>query len=697
MTSPTAPAVRKDTTEKLWFVFLLALFFMTCLCGGLWGNTGSGSFSVAGITVTAGRFILVYSAIWMSLLLIFFYFPLQGFSKKNILMILAIALVARGLIFFQLPSDDVYRYIWEGMLFSNGVNPYLISPGDLSLAGFAKEFPYHSLINHPDIAAAYPPLMIGFFSLISTVSIELSAIKAVMALFDLGGLLFLISILKNRGVDIRWSLLYALNPLILYSFAGEGHFDSIQTFFLLGAIFFYDRKNWPMLFLFAGLAVQVKYVAVIGLPFLINRGNLKWTPVILLPVILPFIPFISDDPLAIFNGLRQFEGEFAFNGSVHSIFRILSGEIGTATVICRTLFIVLMLLGIVKLNNLINAKNKQSETDPVIGIFYAFAVLILIAPTIHLWYLTWILPFAVIRNRISWIVLSLTACLYFTAKSSAWFGGLWEMPIGAQIIEWSVFYIFFGFELYYLLINKVTIDDTATESVAVIIPVLDEEKKIAGCIRSIQKDPSVTEIIVVDGGSKDDTVAAAEAAGARVLVNNRPIENGGGRGGQIASGINAVVSDIVAVVHSDVIIHSNVFSKIKKLLELNRDVSGGAVGTKFEPSSFRTKFIEFLNGLRVVFFGISFGDQIQFFRRQVVVDNQLFPDIPLMEDIEFSLRLPKAGRRIFLFGDATVSSRRWETKGTSNFFMVLHLFFVYLTQRIFKMPDVVIMYRKYYK
>ncbi len=697
MTIATDSENKSQATDIVWFCFFLAVFFISCFCGGIWGNSGSGSLSLAGIVFTGGRFVMVYSAIWFALLFLFFYFPSNNFSQKNILLIMAIAVIARTLIFFQDPSDDVYRYLWEGSLFAKGVNPYLFSPNDIALIDLAKKFPFHSLINHPDITAAYPPLMISFFSIISKISISLYSVKAVMAVFDLASILFFISIIKKRKINIRWSLLYALNPLILYSFAGEGHFDSMQNFFILGALYFYDRKKWLYLFVFAGLAVQVKYVAIITIPFFINRNNFKFIPVLLVPLMLPYIPFLSENVASIFTGIRQFESEFAFNGSIHSVFRLILGKISPATFICRILFICFMLLGIMKFNNLVKTKEEFQETDPAIGILYAFATLMLLSPTIHLWYLSWILPFAVIRNKISWIILSLTICLYFTAKSVAWYGGLWAMPVWAQSLEWLPFYTFFGFELYYYLKRKHYNNYKIPESVSVIIPILNEEKSIEKCIRSIQADPSVTEIIAVDGGSEDNTIKIAKSTGAKVISNNKPIENGGGRGGQILSGIKVATTDIVAIVHSDVIIHSKVFFQMKEFLKVNPDVSGGAIGTKFKPSSNKTRFIEFLNGLRVVFFGVSFGDQIQFFRREAVVDNNLFSDIPLMEDIEFSLRLPKAGRRVFLFGDATVSSRRWEQKGASNFLMVLHLFFVYLFQRSFKMPDVVKMYRKYYR
>jgi len=689
---------KREKTDTLYFCFFLLLFFITCLCGGLWGTSGSGSFSFAGIVLTGAGFIFIYSAIWLTSFFLFFHFPLKSFDKKSVLLIIAVCIAARGLIFLQAPSDDVYRYLWEGSLFSEGINPYLFPPNASSLADYAARFPFHSLINHPGIAAAYPPFMIYTFSLITKVSVSLNLVKMVMLVFDLASILFLISILARRKINIRWVILYAFNPLILYSFAGEGHFDSMQNFFLLGALCCYDRKKWLLLFIFAGLAIQVKYVAVIALPFFVNRDNFKFLPIILFPLILPYIPFESEKGLLLFTGIRQFGNEFAFNGSFHSIFRIISGEISGATLVCKILFIFFMLFGIIKFNNLYISKNRFADIDPVKGIFYAFSSLLLLSPTIHIWYISWILPFAVIRNSASWIVLSLTACLYYVTKSVAWAGEEWTLPIWAQIIEWAPFFIFFSFELYYARKREVYNGiHEIPDSVSVIIPALNEEDKIGKCIASVKKDPAVTEIIVIDGGSADNTENIAKISGALVITSNNAIKNNGGRGGQILQGINSAAGDIVAIVHADAVINSNIFSEIKEFLILNSDVAGGAAGTLFETASVKMKFIEFLNGLRAVFFKISFGDQIQFFRRKNVVDNKLFPDIPLMEDVEFSLRLLKTGRIVFLFSNATISSRRWQKGDASNFFMVLRLFFTYLLQRIFKIPDTLRMYKDYYK
>jgi hypothetical protein len=98
----------------------------------------------------------------------------------------------------------------------------------------------------------------------------------------------------------------------------------------------------------------------------------------------------------------------------------------------------------------------------------------------------------------------------------------------------------------------------------------------------------------------------------------------------------------------------------------------------------------------MVFFGISFGDQVQFFRRNPVIEKNLFPNIPLMEDVEFSMRMQTLGRQVNLFGRALVSDRRWASVGFKNSFIVICNLVSYLWLRIWKTPDTFAMYKSYY-
>lgn len=240
------------------------------------------------------------------------------------------------------------------------------------------------------------------------------------------------------------------------------------------------------------------------------------------------------------------------------------------------------------------------------------------------------------------------------------------------------------------------------QTVSVVIPTLNESGSITSCLKSIFSSPFVKEAIVVDGGSKDATLALARKAGARCLVVDAPYWSGGGRGGQIRAGLGLATGDVVAVVHADTIVPTLAFSSMIRVLNTRISVIGGAVGCRFDTGSldratrFRCRVIEFLNSARVLLSGISFGDQVQFFRRKPVMERNLFPAIPLMEDVEFSIRLRSLGRVVYLNGKAVVSPRRWQQKGSSNAALILGLFFLYLFLRLWGKPDPVFFYRSYY-
>jgi GT2 family glycosyltransferase len=300
-----------------------------------------------------------------------------------------------------------------------------------------------------------------------------------------------------------------------------------------------------------------------------------------------------------------------------------------------------------------------------------------------------ILVWAVSVQRLSWFIFSVTLACHGAGAA--------VFHPAAVTLLWFPFTLVFWIEvLFFLQRRKVRRETPMVRDVSVIVPARNEEHRIGVCIRAMVSSSFVREIIVVDGGSEDRTKEIAEAHGARVIVHDALPENGGGRGGQIKRGIAAACGDVVAVVHADTTVDPSVFRQVLEVLAVNPRIVGGAAGTVFDDLSPGMKAVEFLNALRAVCFKISFGDQIQFFRRKEVADYDLFPDVPLMEDVEFSLRLQGLGQTVYLFGTSTVSARRWRDRGFQNALTVLGCFFSYLVQRLWKTPDTLAFYRRYY-
>jgi len=271
------------------------------------------------------------------------------------------------------------------------------------------------------------------------------------------------------------------------------------------------------------------------------------------------------------------------------------------------------------------------------------------------------------------------------------------LPVWVQLVARIPFIFLFVYEAFLSRCERhPKMKSPECQSVSIIIPTLNEEKYICPCIQSLIGNRQICEVIIVDGGSNDSTRMLARKMGARVIVNDKPISDGGGRGGQIKAGINIACGDVIAVLHADSRLPGIEIDRMMDRLNRHPYVIGGAVGCRFDSPEIRFRFIEFANDFRAAFLKISFGDQVQFFRREPVINSDLFPDIPLMEDVEFSIRLHRLGRRIYLFGSSLVSTRRWDIEGFKNADKVFKQVLKYLIRRMHATPDTAELYRNYY-
>jgi glycosyltransferase involved in cell wall biosynthesis len=295
------------------------------------------------------------------------------------------------------------------------------------------------------------------------------------------------------------------------------------------------------------------------------------------------------------------------------------------------------------------------------------------------------------------MLLSLTTAAYFSATGRFYLDGQWALIWPFQLVQWLPFGLLLVPELARgIRCLRAPTSDGPVATVSVVIPTRNEAAGIHACVTAARSDAAVSEVLVVDGGSTDHTVAHARAAGARVLSHVRPPADGGGRGGQIAVGVGAATGDVVAIVHADTRAAVGSFSEICGLLNRRPEMIGGALGSRFEGSNLSYRLLTAANDLRAAILGISFGDQAQFFRRRIFLEHNAYPDQPLMEDVELSLRLSTVGRQGYLFGRSQVSTRRWQRAGAGHALKVIRLFSRYLWQRFWGRVDAAAFFYDYY-
>ena len=190
---------------------------------------------------------------------------------------------------------------------------------------------------------------------------------------------------------------------------------------------------------------------------------------------------------------------------------------------------------------------------------------------------------------------------------------------------------------------------------SVIIPALNEEEQIEAVVQQARQ-PGVGGVIVVDGGSSDATVELASAVADRCLSAAR------GRARQMNAGAATANGDILVFVHADTLVPAGFARAIAGALD-DAAVVGGRFDVALMPSTPLLRLVATLMNLRSRLSGIATGDQAIFVRREVFARLGGFSDLPLMEDIDFSRRLKRAGGIACLRERVTTSSRRWRADG----------------------------------
>ncbi len=188
---------------------------------------------------------------------------------------------------------------------------------------------------------------------------------------------------------------------------------------------------------------------------------------------------------------------------------------------------------------------------------------------------------------------------------------------------------------------------------SVVVPVLDEERALGEGLPALLALGD--ELVVSDGGSRDATAELAGRVGAIVVVGAP------GRGGQLARGAAAASGDVLLFLHVDTRLPAGAGEEIRRAVE--GGTAGGAFAMRFEPETRLLRFGARLVNWRSRRFAVPLGDQAQFVRRDVFERLGGFRDWPILEDLDFVLRLRRHGGTVLLPGPAIVSARRFLNRG----------------------------------
>lgn len=368
--------------------------------------------------------------------------------------LLVLGLVLRLLLVVGEPtlSDDVYRYLWEGHLVTEGVSPYSFAI-DSPLAD-PYDIAARSLANNTSLASPYLPVAHGIFGATAAVlPSEAWTMQVLMIAFDVLAAAMIIKLLGAAGLPQRRVLLYWLNPLVIVEVAHGAHIDAIIVGLGgLGLWLSLDAARRSTLALFAGpviiaAATLTRPLALLFIPVLFWiwdwRQRLAWFATMTLPIAAAGtaagLGLSEEMGTGVFGSARAYTDTFRFNSGIyHWLERWISSQglddkgWNEPAALTRLIITIVVIAALLAVFAVARAPRDIRSTLRLLAV--PVIVYVVLTPVLHPWYILLLLslvPFLAPGNdevqhrwldTAPWLVLSgLVIFSYLTYEDPAAF------------------------------------------------------------------------------------------------------------------------------------------------------------------------------------------------------------------------------------------------------------------------------------
>lgn len=391
--------------------------------------------------------------------LFFFCFKLIQFQKLNFKFLLGLGVIFRFVFLFTEPnlSQDFYRFIWDGHLVANTINPYLHTPNEL-IKNMATIIPNANQLYEGmgSLSAKhysnYPPLnqlIFGLAALIGGKSIfgSLVVMRLTIILADLGIFYFARKLLKNLNKSPQLIFWYFLNPLVIIELTGNLHFEGVMLFFFISSMFLLSREKWKWAAVILACSISIKLVPLLFLPLFLRylgwKKSIVFYVIIGITSLLLFLPFYTPEFIDNYTKtLSLWFSNFEFNASIYNVVKRIAvqfdakpwelikvyGKITPILTILMVMFFTFL--------------PKRKDLNRVLAsMMWVLTIYYFISTTVHPWYCIFLVLLAIFtsyRYAILWsaaIVLS-----YFAYSQTDFKENLWLLTLEYCSVYGFLFY-----------------------------------------------------------------------------------------------------------------------------------------------------------------------------------------------------------------------------------------------------------------
>lgn len=401
------------------------------------------------------KLISLYSALF------FLCYKLVQFEKWNFSFLIVSGILFRIIFLFSTPtlSQDFYRFIWDGQLIINGINPYLHLPKDI-IMDLHRKVPnaMELYIGMGDLSRSnfsnYPPLNQLLFALSSLLtghsalgSIVIMRITIILA--DLGILYFGGKLLRKLNKSTHLIFWYFLNPLVILELTGNLHFEGVMLFFFVCSLYLLNQNKWQLAAVIYALSISIKLIPLMFLPIFLKYFGIKKSMVfytlvggVTLSLALPFYApeFITNYSQTIGLWFSNFE----FNAGFYNLVKSISTQWDAKPwELIKTYGKIVPIIIIIWVGLITFIRNNKNTDSLITSMLWILSLYYFLSATVHPWYIIFLVVLCLFTKFRFPLLWSFTIFLsYFTYTNAAY-----KESSLLLILEYFAVYTFMIYEI----------------------------------------------------------------------------------------------------------------------------------------------------------------------------------------------------------------------------------------------------------